>query len=590
MKRLIPVLLFLLTLLPLPALAGPEGLCDPVPASLTERVKADTYQDTVQDCIALTTPDGAEHAFIITGDGWGLNGYRLVEGAWVYVMGGSAMSGCTDVYFRRHGSDVLRPDGQPWPDDCGFDLYSVGAGRCLSYRYDGEYFALTAWSDPSAWDGGAVLDGDMLSYYAAGESEPVATIPLDEDLRSWFVFADELPYTPEEARQLAGITESVAADLYPGYTLGSYASSNGGSEAEAAYMKVADGMLHVRRVSLKAGEGAVSEVDCMPVPLSAELLARLETEGADALLDISGYGSLFLTEAGLDTSVIPVGKVLDSDLQADTLVLLVEDRSGDYRRLTLVSREGSDYRIESTLPLPEDASLDIFHAGDGVISLEWGNWQAGYQRRNDGRWLLTWVMHDDEESSLMETVAFCGTRKEWSSGSTGGMRFGTPAGVDLMQAEMIAWPVTGLLLDQTGWAVVSNPDPEDRLHLRTRPDKGAASLGKFWNGTPVRVLEEQDGWCRVEIGTDGHLTGWMMKKYLAFGAAMDDVACAFPQLVTKEACEGVPLYLTADGQGLTTPAGEWWIAGVVEDDLYVILTDLGETGYAPQSWFTGGNG
>lgn len=595
MKRMMITLLLLLALLPLPALAGPEGLCDPVPAALTERVKADTYQDTVQDCIALTTPDGAQHAFIVTGDGWGLYGYRLEQGAWVNVMSGSAMADCTDVYFRRHGSGALRPDGTRWPDDNGFDLYSAGTGKCLSYRYDGEYFALAAWRDPSAWDGGAVLDGGTLRYYAAGQSEPVASIVLDDDLRSWFVFADSLPYTPEEAQQLAGISESAVTNRYPGFTLASYAGYNGGSEAEAAWMKVADGELWVRRERLIAGEDGNRGIDCMPVPLSAELLARLETEPADTLLDISGYGNLFLTEAGLDTSVIPVeGRVLASDLQTYGLILLTEDDAG-VRRLTVVSLEGSAYSLQTTLPLPQDVYLDVFHAGDGYISLEWEEqrWQAAYKQRSDGRWQLTWVMHaPDMGTELSASVAFCGVRQEWSAGGTEGMTFGTPAGLDLFDAEMTAWPGTHVPIDRTGWAVVSNPDPKDRLHLRTGPDKGAASLGKFWNGTPVRVLEEQDGWCRVEIGTDGHLTGWMMKKYLTFGEAMDSVACAFPQLSVREEYEGWPIYLTAEGDEnlLTVVNGEMWVAGVAENDLYVILTDLGETGYAHQDRFTPGNG
>ena len=593
MKRLIPALLLLLALLPLSALAGPEGLCDPIPDTLMSRIQQDTWQETVQDCIALTTPDGAKHVFVITGDGWGMNGYEQAEGAWVCVRSGSAMKDTADVYFRRHGGDALRPDGQPWPDACGFDMYSPSTGRELSYRYDGAYFTLTAWSDPAAFHGGAMLTGDTLCYYAAGQAAPVAAFTLDEDLRSWFVFANDLPYTPEQAQALTAISKTAVAELYPGYTLSSYASYNGGTEAEAAWMKVVDGELWVRRERLIAGEGAYWGVDCMPVPLSAELRARLETEPADTLLDVSVYGNLFLTDAGLDMSVIPVeGRVLASDLQTYGLILLTEDNAG-VRRLTVVSLEANAYSLQTTLPLPQDAYLDVFHAGDGDISLAWEGqrWQAAYRQRNDGRWQLTWVMHtSDMGTELSASVAFCGARQEWSAGGTAGMTFGTPAGLDLFDAELTAWPGTHIPIDRTGWAVVSNPDPADRLHLRTNPDKGAASLGKFWNGTPVRVLEEKEGWCRVEIGTDGHLTGWMMKQYLTFGEAMDSVACAFPQLFLKEECEGMPLYLTAGCEGQTTPVGEWWIAGVADNGLYVILTDLGETGYAPQSWFTPGNG
>ena len=32
------------------------------------------------------------------------------------------------------------------------------------------------------------------------------------------------------------------------------------------------------------------------------------------------------------------------------------------------------------------------------------------------------------------------------------------------------------------------------------------------------------------------------------------------------------------------------VAGVVEDELYILLTDLGQTGYAPQEWLYEGNG
>ena len=41
---------------------------------------------------------------------------------------------------------------------------------------------------------------------------------------------------------------------------------------------------------------------------------------------------------------------------------------------------------------------------------------------------------------------------------------------------------------------------------------------------------------------------------------------------------------------MTEVNGDMWVAGVADNDLYVILTDLGETGYAHQDRFTPGNG
>ncbi len=65
----------------------------------------------------------------------------------------------------------------------------------------------------------------------------------------------------------------------------------------------------------------------------------------------------------------------------------------------------------------------------------------------------------------------------------------------------------------TGYAVVSNQDPGDRLNLRQQPTTASASLGKYYNGTVVRILEYGATWCRVEVG--GRY-GYMMTMYLSF--------------------------------------------------------------------------
>ena len=49
------------------------------------------------------------------------------------------------------------------------------------------------------------------------------------------------------------------------------------------------------------------------MPLSGELLRRLESEGFDALLEAAPQSDLFLTDTTFDTSIIPVtDRVLDS--------------------------------------------------------------------------------------------------------------------------------------------------------------------------------------------------------------------------------------------------------------------------------------
>ena len=61
-------------------------------------------------------------------------------------------------------------------------------------------------------------------------------------------------------------------------------------------------------------------------------------------------------------------------------------------------------------------------------------------------------------------------------------------------------------------AMVNNPDPDDRLNLRTEPSVDAPSLGKYYNGLDVTLLSpEENGWYKVRIGT---LTGYMQAKFL----------------------------------------------------------------------------
>lgn len=172
----------------------------------------------------------------------------------------------------------------------------------------------------------------------------------------------------------------------------------------------------------------------------------------------------------------------------------------------------------------------------------------------------------------------------------------------LKTRDLFAMDVTGLPRDRNalmadfnreGWAVVNNPNPKDRLHLRTKPDKNSTSLGKFYNRTPVRVLEQQGEWSRVRIGTDSHLEGFMLSKYLAFGTAMDAVAAAHPYQVPQDAYTNQKPFTAADLKATTAAfslEGPFWIVGVVEDRLYILLDIEGHTGYMPKDWFFDGNG
>ena len=69
-------------------------------------------------------------------------------------------------------------------------------------------------------------------------------------------------------------------------------------------------------------------------------------------------------------------------------------------------------------------------------------------------------------------------------------------------------------MDYESWdlyGVINNPNAQDRLNLRAQPSTGAQSLGRYFNGTQVRILSEEGDWYRVEV--DGK-NGYMMREYI----------------------------------------------------------------------------
>lgn len=143
-------------------------------------------------------------------------------------------------------------------------------------------------------------------------------------------------------------------------------------------------------------------------------------------------------------------------------------------------------------------------------------------------------------------------------------------------------------VDPSNWAVVCNPNPEDRLHLRVSPDQDAASLGKYYNRTPVRILKYGDAWCAVAIGST---EGWMMTKYLAFGADMADVRYSGPWLTGKEEQTRFWLSHRPDAPGELRRLGQFYVLGMLSDDWYHIwLPETEAYGYVRQDDLWPGNG
>lgn len=155
----------------------------------------------------------------------------------------------------------------------------------------------------------------------------------------------------------------------------------------------------------------------------------------------------------------------------------------------------------------------------------------------------------------------------------------------LLMALVLMFPVMPALAgdDPTYYAVVNNPDPADRLNLRLTPSKASASLGKYFNGVMVRVLQaNDDGWAQVRIGD---CVGYMMLDYLADPTAVA-VASAMPASLISYPYADAHWLLDSPGPQANrvvqlfngTPAV---ILGIADE--YAHIQVSGITGYVPLS-------
>ena len=317
-------------------------------------------------------------------------------------------------------------------------------------------------------------------------------------------------------------------------------------------------------------EGLVSQLSGTPHP---ETLEALTPEGWTLISANMNVGGIY---------------VLGKDAQGNTRLLLKR-----WQAEPLNPTQG-DYVDTISAPLPVGIRLQTgIYGAAATLYQDEDNRGFTFGQNVDGDWMLGFVMAQDWYSVYPFFLYLPSSTDE--TFYYGNFPYG-----DIRSIDLTGIPTTfeeaKSILDQSGWAKVNNPNPQDRLHLRTRPQRGADSIGKFYNGTPVKVLERQGDWVRVQIA---HLDGWMMAEYLAFGRDANRVQRAFPGMVGLESLEDreMPLYAQADENSPVITSRsishslEYWILGVVDEEWYfVYFYHDGIGGYIQQKWFWEGNG
>ena len=257
------------------------------------------------------------------------------------------------------------------------------------------------------------------------------------------------------------------------------------------------------------------------------------------------------------------------------------------------------YHTTLMLRFAGDAVLDTYHAGAGQVFVDAGAMMYSVERVDAGSWVLRGV---DAESGV-RTIGpdYAAPDGQITVYRNDGYIYGASPWGSLKQAETalaLSYEEMAAQLDQSAYALVNNPNPADRLHLRAVADKGSYSYGKFYNRTPVLVLRRGDTWTKVQIGRgERAMTGFMMTKFLVFDEDKKaQLACAFPQMDLKEEYRERGALMLADpsrnaeSRGMYRHDASDFIIGVCGDEWYVVLRSDGAVGYVLQEAFWEGNG
>ncbi|MBR5111112.1 MAG: SH3 domain-containing protein [Clostridia bacterium] len=139
-------------------------------------------------------------------------------------------------------------------------------------------------------------------------------------------------------------------------------------------------------------------------------------------------------------------------------------------------------------------------------------------------------------------------------------------------------------------AVVANPKLGDRLNLREKPDMNSKSLGRFYSGTPVYVIDNTPVWDKTgrewahvdlianfEAGVN--LSGYMLKEYLM----PMNVNFEAPQLFYRASALPSANLLEEPRNGADIVGkvgeGELYLLGDIGDDWRLAANQNGAVGY-----------
>lgn len=174
---------------------------------------------------------------------------------------------------------------------------------------------------------------------------------------------------------------------------------------------------------------------------------------------------------------------------------IIADKADGTRVLLCGWFDGSEgWGLTESTPLPAGTEIGIENFVD-TLNLGLKGYGVSIGRRADGKWGAVGALGEDYFA-----LGSC-----WVSDGTlwwnADPAIGTTPWNDITCMDWESLPRSmdeaKAMLDSSRWATPNNPDPKDRLHLREHPDKNSRSLGKYYNGTPLRVIEKVGDFTKV---------------------------------------------------------------------------------------------
>ncbi len=327
----------------------------------------------------------------------------------------------------------------------------------------------------------------------------------------------------------------------------------------------------------------------LPDVTDPDWLSTASPNGIPSCLTATGYNADDAW-SGWSQEILPrlcavffPGETYADGLYADDEMQFIVDKADGTRVLRCGRYDESTSRWEFTesTPLPANARMGFENVTDGLFFEDFYGVEIGYR---NGTWGVTYCYggyYDAEDGWFHGDWFYVGPN--WVGETTNGEKvYGDHPWNDITTMDWSTVPRTRAeavaRMDLRCWATPNNPDPADRLNLRQAPKTSAGSLGKYYNGAPVEVLEKGAEWCRVRVGA---AEGWMMTKYLAFG---DD---EWPQDTWLSAVNPARVQVTVYWQD----AGEAEIWGPDRDFYHLLIIGVrGDDWYIVWDWSTGRTG